>query len=73
MAQSAIRTPKTKGYFGVRLKALTERERTNTNVPLLVSYCLKEVEKRGKEKPLESDREKLTICSALGVILSQGS
>ena len=48
LAQNAIKTPKTKGYFGVRLKSLTERERSNANVPLLVALCLAEVEKRGK-------------------------
>ena len=47
LAQSAIRTPKTKGYFGIRLKTLTEKEKASNNVPLLVSLCIAEVEKRG--------------------------
>ena len=47
LADNAIKTPKLKGYFGVRLKALTEREKLNTNVPLLVALCVAEVEKRG--------------------------
>ena len=48
LAENAIKTPKLKGYFGVRLKALTEREKPSTNVPLLVLLCVDEVEKRGK-------------------------